>query len=156
MNTQPKPTTPNDIFGAMPDFPEIEEPKPTGKWTVETVSRLMPGLQGALACRAIAVAHNASITAEREKTSAWKRSAEGMKLGNENYARENQQLREKLAEDRENTSLATQMAQIESQRANEAEQKAQTLVDALKLIACDGPLVDYRTIARTALVKVKK
>ncbi len=35
-------------------------------------------------------------------------------------------------------------------------EKVQTLVDALKLLADDGPLVDYRAIARTALAKVGK
>ncbi len=36
-----------------------------------------------------------------------------------------------LAAERENVTLATQMVHIESKRANEAEQKVQTIVDAL-------------------------
>jgi hypothetical protein len=36
----------------------------------------------------LADAHNAALAAQRAEKEAWKRRAEGMKLGNENYARE--------------------------------------------------------------------
>jgi hypothetical protein len=41
---------------------------------------------------------NASLAKLREELEAWKRRAEGMKLGNENYERENVFLRERIKE----------------------------------------------------------
>ncbi len=57
---EPKSATPNDIFGAIPDFPgEIEEPKPTGEWTAAYVSEVWQsgGNQN------VANAHNAALDA---------------------------------------------------------------------------------------------
>ncbi len=90
MSTQPKPTTPNDIFGAMPDFPgEIEKGdsmdekekrslrEVNNEWTVE--SSETSGwyiafdksngvfIDNELTAKGIADAHNAAITAERKK-----------------------------------------------------------------------------------------
>ncbi len=60
-----------------------------------------------------------------------------------------------LDAEREKVTLATQMVQIESKRANEAEQKVQTYEGALIKIAND-PNCDRCQVAVDALAKVAK
>ncbi len=79
------------VHGTSPAHPP--QPKPTGEWTLESVSDLTSGTQGALACRVIADAHNAALAAERERLS-------GPLLSNAErvaWAKEIHQLREQLA-----------------------------------------------------------
>ncbi len=64
-------------------------------------------------------------------------------------------VKQQLAAEREKVTLATQMVQIESKRANEAEQKVQTLVDALKDIRVGAPDIVKQQI-KDELAKVAK
>ncbi len=66
-------------------------------------------------------------------------------------------LQEQLDAEREKLTLATQMVQIESKRANKAEQKVKSLVDALQDIASGVPdRKQMIQVADLALAKVKK
>ncbi len=139
---EPKSTTPNDIFGAMPDFPgEIEEPKPIGEWTAAYVSEIWQsgGNQN------VANAHNAALAADRKETEGWKR--------------DKKQLREQaLAAEREEKkrySAATwDMADLRRELDAERE-KVQTLVDALLKLR-QNQKRGQKPIIDASLAKVRK
>ncbi len=100
------------------------QPKPTGEWTAAYVSELWQsgGNQN------LADAHNAALADERERAYNKGRADNNTMYelamrDNRKLDKEIQQLREQLSAEREKVILATQMVQIESKRANEAEQK---------------------------------
>ncbi len=114
------------------------QPKPTGEWTVEW---LMEQLGRSDCYTFLTDAHNAALdeavdaaeqeilllrqqlAAEREDNKRLKQQYELVAIDCSNTRQREQQLREQLAAEREKVTLATQMVQIESKRANEAEQK---------------------------------
>ncbi len=71
MSDQPKPT--GDAFAPdtdsfVPEADQRELAKPTGKWTMEWLRQYLAGYSSYdLQLKAIADAHNAAISAEREK-----------------------------------------------------------------------------------------
>ncbi len=175
---QPKPTS----------LRQEDTAQQAGEWTVESVQELVDGHTDMF--KAIADSHNATLAeatdaavqemlllkqqlaAEREKVEQLRESHACLFSENErlrergwpDYPTDStyRQLREQLADELENVTLATQMVHIESKRANEAEQKMQPLVDALKDLRdhASETYEDYevyaRCIARQALAKVKK
>ncbi len=127
------------------------QPKPTGEWTVE--HRLLAKLSYSQACE-IADTHNAALAAEHVVYERLEKSI--LDLSHPNF----KMLTDQLTSEREKVTLATQMVQIESKRANEAEQKVQTLVDALTEALSDietsNDQLSTCSKIRTALAKVAK
>ncbi len=72
-----------------------DQPKTTGEWTTESVSELTSNIQGALACRMIADAHNAALAGKQE---FW----DACEVG---YESEIQQLQQQLTAEREELEI---------------------------------------------------
>ncbi len=121
--------------------------KPTGEWTAVLVKEMVEVGGG---YNAVALVHNSALA---EATDA---AVQEMLL-----------VKQQLAAEREKVTLATQMVQIESKRANEAEQKVQMLVELPEQVLNetvdareypDGPCLDgsTRREIKDALAKVAK
>ncbi len=156
----------------MSDQPTGQRLAVASEWTVEylmnDLCRYWPRSEGM--CAKIADAHNAALAAVAPKL---RQNLHDVFVERDNaqsaYRNELQAhaiTEKQLAAEREKVTLATQMVQIESKRANEAEQKMQTLVELLEQVLSetvdasvypDGPCLDAstRTEINDALAKAK-